>query len=557
MLTRLTITNLAILENIDVAFKDGFTVLTGGTGAGKSLVIDSLSLLLGARASSELIRSGEDKATIRGHFLVHSSRLSALLSNLEIPFEDDTLVIERVISHAKNVIKANGVPLTLVALNQIARLLADIHNQLDFVKILSPENYLDIIDGFAYERTQQFKNEYLSALESYKQAKSDYEGLLAQKAKIEASKDFYLYQLKELDEAKLSESEEAEISAEIALLGNYDKVYSLFQEADRLVHQDFLDQLYELDKILAKIASYQPQYQALQEKVDDRYYELDDLFAGLKKDFKSLDYDPERLDYLQQRSHDIAALKRKYKKSVPELLAYQRELRSLVGENADIDADIANKKQQMDELRHHCFQTGKELSTIRRSLAQNIEKEVKRNLEDLLLRSEFRVHFADHSEDEGDALFQNGGIDDVDFLIETNVGEGLKSLSKVVSGGEASRIMLAFKAVFIKANKVATVIFDEIDTGLSGEAAQAVARKIKEISLLSQVLAITHMPQVAALSDHHILISKAVKDGRTSTSVKELGLEEKIHEVAYLISGGKVTQKQLEYAREIVLNQAD
>ena len=143
------------------------------------------------------------------------------------------------------------------------------------------------------------------------------------------------------------------------------------------------------------------------------------------------------------------------------------------------------------------------------------------------------------------------------FLIETNVGEGLKSLSKVVSGGEASRIMLAFKAVFIKANKVATVIFDEIDTGLSGEAAQAVARKIKEISLLSQVLAITHMPQVAALSDHHILISKAVKDGRTSTSVKELGLEEKIHEVAYLISGGKVTQKQLEYAREIVLNQAD
>ena len=557
MLTRLTITNLAILENIDVAFKDGFTVLTGGTGAGKSLVIDSLSLLLGARASSELIRSGEEKATIRGHFLVHSSRLSALLSNLEIPFEDDALVIERVISHTKNVIKANGVPLTLVALNQIARLLADIHNQLDFVKILSPENYLDIIDGFAYERTQQFKNEYLSALESYKQAKSDYEGLLAQKAKIEASKDFYLYQLKELDEAKLSESEEAEISAEIALLGNYDKVYSLFQEADRLVHQDFLDQLYELDKVLTKIASYQPQYQALQEKVDDRYYELDDLFAGLKKDFKNLDYDPERLDYLQQRSHDIAALKRKYKKSVPELLAYQRELRSMVGENADIDADIATKKHQMEELRHHCFQTGKELSTIRRSLAQNIEKEVKRNLEDLLLRSEFRVHFADHGEDEGDALFQNSGIDDVDFLIETNVGEGLKSLSKVVSGGEASRIMLAFKAVFIKANKVATVIFDEIDTGLSGEAAQAVARKIKEISLLSQVLAITHMPQVAALSDHHILISKAVKDGRTSTSVKELNLEEKIHEVAYLISGGKVTQKQLEYAREIVLNQAD
>ena len=556
MLTRLSIANLAILENVDVAFNDGFTVLTGGTGAGKSLVIDSLSLLLGARASNELIRTGEDKATIRGVFRVDSSRLSALLTKLEIPCEGDELVIERTLSRTKNVIKANGVPLTLQSLNLIARLLADIHNQFDFAKILNPENYLDIIDGFAYEKTQTYKNAYTSLLDAYKKAKAEYEDLLAQKAKIEASKDFYLFQLKELDEANLSESEEADVAAEIALLSNYDKIYSLFQTADGLIHEDFLDKLYELNKVLVKIASYQPQYQEIQEKIDDRYYELDDLFATLKKDFKNLDYDPERLNVLQQRSVDIAALKRKYRKSVPELLAYQRELHSLLGEGTDMDGAIEAKKNEMSELRDRCFASGKELSALRRAVAKNIEKEIQRNLDDLLLSADFAIEF-EEPKDEGDALFLPTGIDRVDFLIETNVGEGLKSLSKIVSGGEASRIMLAFKAVFVKANRVATVIFDEIDTGLSGEAASAVAKKVKEISLASQVIAITHMPQVAARSDHHILITKSVKDGRTSTQIKELTLDEKIHEVAYLISGGKVTQKQLEYAKEIILNAGD
>ena len=554
MLNRLCVRNLAILENIDVTFKDGFTVLTGGTGAGKSLVIDSLSLLLGARASNELIRAGEEKALLKGYFKVSSSRLAALLSKLEIPFLDGELVIERVLSKNKSAIKANGVSLTLQELNLIAKHLADIHNQFDFTKILNPENYLDIIDGFSFEQTDRYKEEYRALLHGYKEAKAQYEALLTKKAEVEASKDFYLFQLKELQEAGLSENEEAENNAEIALLGNFDRVYSLFQNADSIIREDFLDRLYELDKVLTKISSYQPQYEKVQQQIDERYYELEDLFNTLKKDFKHLDYDPERLNYLQQRNSDIAALKRKYKKTVPELLAYQAELSSLLGDDADLDARLEACEKQMKDLRHQAFVKAGELTIIRKNLAKSISREIERNLDDLLLSARFQIAFEDVDENEGDSLFQESGIDRVDFLIETNVGEGLKSLSKVVSGGEASRIMLAFKVVFIKANKVATIIFDEIDTGLSGEAARKVAEKIKEISLSSQVIVISHMPQVAAYSDHHILIAKSVEGGRTVTSIKELSLEEKIHEVAYLISGGKVTEKQLDYAKEIILS---
>ena len=554
MLQRLVISNLAILENVDVTFRDGFTVLTGGTGAGKSLVIDSLSLLLGARASSELIRTGEEKASIKGYFHVESTRLSAVLSKMEIPFLNNDILIERTITHSKNTIKANGVVLTLIQLNQIAKYLADIHNQFDFAKILNPENYLDILDGFSFEATSRYKEEYLSLLDHYRHLKSKREELLLQKAKIEASKDFYEFQLKELNSFDLKENEEAEIDAEIALLQNYDHIYSLLQSADSIVREDFLDRLYELSKVLTKLSSYQPQYQPLQEKIDERYFELDDAFNSIKKDFKNLDYDPERLNYLQQRSSDLSALKRKYRKSVPELLAYRLELESALGPDQSLDEKIDSLSMEMSDLRHQCFVKASELTLLRKSLAKNIEKEIKRNLDDLLLSADFKVQFADVSEDGPDAIFTPLGIDQVDFLIETNVGEGLKSLSKVVSGGEASRIMLAFKAIFVKANKVATVIFDEIDTGLSGEAASKVAAKIKELSLSSQVLAITHMPQVAARSDHAIFIEKSVSKGRTSTNVKELSLDERIQAVAYLISGGKVTQKQLDYAKEIIFN---
>ena len=557
MLKELSIANLAIIENIDVSFSDGFTVLTGETGAGKSLVIDSLSLLLGERASNELIRAGEDNATIRGTFEIHNPKLNAYLSSLNVPENDGELIVTRTLSKTRGGVKANGVSLSVQELSKISHYLADIHSQFDFEKILNPENYLSIIDGFSQELTSSYLKAYQSLLDDYRGKKKEYEELLKRKKKIEEDRDFFEYQYKELKAFGLKEGEEEEIKAEISLLTNYDKIYSLSQEAESILHEDFLDRLYELNKVLGKLASFQPQYEQTTALLDDRYYELNDTLNDLKKQLNNLDYNPDRLNELQQRDSDLSSLKRKYHRTVSELIAYRDELASSLGEGNDLDSSLKEKEKAKDESFLLCLEKGKELTQVRQRIAKSIEKELERNMEDLRLKASFQVHFAPLPESLDDSILKEDGLDEIDFLIETNTGEGLKSLSKVISGGEASRIMLSFKAVLIKANRIPTVIFDEIDTGISGETAQAVAKKIREISLSSQVIAITHMPQVASLSDHHILISKEVKGQRTYAHIKTLNLDEKIQQVAYLISGGKITQKQLEYAKEMVLAKRD
>lgn len=551
MLKRLIIHNLAIFENVDVSFQDGFSVLLGETGAGKSLMIDSLSLLLGMRASSELIRSGENKASVTGYFSIERPELSAYLSKINVPMHDDEIVVERIIGINKNVVKINSVPVSLNDLIKISKYLANIHSQFDFEKILNPENYLDIIDGFSFELSTRLKDEYTSLLNQYKEKKEEYNLLLQKKAKLEEARDFYEYQYGELKAADLKEGEEEEISSEISLLRNYDKIYFLVQETNEIINGSFMDDFYRLSDNLAKLANYQKQYEESHEKIDERYYEIEDLLSNLKKKFRSLDYDPNRLNDLEQRDSDLSSLQRKYKKSIPELIAYRDELGTILGKNSSFEDSLEEKKEEVLHSLKEAISKAKELTLLRTRNAKTIEKELTHSLKDLLLNVRFQILFKDEKEDE--SSLKENGIDDVDFLIETNIGEGLKPLSKVISGGEASRIMLAFKALFIKANRVPTVIFDEIDTGISGETAQAVARKIKEISLTTQVISITHMPQVASLSDHPILISKTVKDGRTYSNVKELSLEEKIRQIAYLISGGKVTEKQLEYAKEMVL----
>ena len=553
MLKRLQVNNLAILENIDMSFQSGFTVLTGETGAGKSLIIDSLSLLLGARASNELIRQGEDKAFIKGTFDITNPRLEAFLREKEIPFEDRLLTIERVLSKTKSSIKANGIPISLTDLNQIAPYLADIHSQFDFTKILNPENYLAMIDGYSYSLIKPYREAYTALLKDYRDKKADYETWLAKKKKLEESRDFYEYQYQELKAAHLEEGEEESIQEQLSLLRNRDKIFALTQEADGILHGDFLDQYYQLNEDLAKLSQFQPQYQELHDQLDNKYYEIEDLCETLKDKFRNFDYDPGQLDELEQRDSDLSALKRKYHRTIPELIAYQKELDGLLGEKSSLDDTLQEKKQAVEEAFHAVYDKGKELSQVRERVAKTIEKEVTRSLKDLLLEAHFAVVFFPTEENE--TALHEDGIDVVDFLIETNVGEGMKSLSKVVSGGEASRIMLAFKAIFLQANRIPTVVFDEIDTGISGRSAEAVAKKIKEISLTTQVIAITHLPQVAALSDHAILIRKEVRGNRTYSQIKELTLDEKIEQVAYLISGGKITEKQREYAKELVLDQ--
>lgn len=556
MLINLSVKNFAIIEDVNISFKSGLTVLTGETGAGKSLIIDSISLLLGERANSEMIRNGEEKATITGLFDFNNKRLSAYLDSLDIEHIDNKIEVNRTISNTKNVIRVNGKVISLNELKIIAKYLADIHEQFDMVKLLNKENYLDIVDGFKYDLINEYKDIYLSSLEKLKEKEKEYQSLVNQINDIKAKRDSYEYALKELTSFDLKEGEEIEIDEEIELLNNFDKIYELLQESKEIIEKDSLSDIYSIKENINKLSKYQSEYVEVYEKINDHYYELEAIYEDLIKKTDRLDYDPKRLDDLIERKNSLSQLKKKYGKDTKELIEYQETLKKLLQSNEDLDISLKEKRDELSAQYDETYGYALNLSKVRQEVSLNIEKELMNNLKDLSLSSVFKIVINTQKKDDNLSLsiFNENGIDDIDFYIETNIGEGLKPLSKVVSGGEMSRIMLAIKVLFIKSQKISTVIFDEIDTGISGEVAQKVALKIKEISLNTQVITITHLPQVASLSNSHIKISKEVKGNRTFTSIKELSLDEKIYEIALMISDGKVSEKQLEYAKEMVLS---
>ena len=556
MLNRLVVKNFAIIEDIDISFHEGLTVITGETGAGKSLIIDSINLLLGDRASVEMIRNGEDKASITGYFTFKNARLNATLNDLDIPFDDNELVISRNVSSKNSTIKINNKVVTLNDLKAVGKYLADIHQQFDMVKLLNKDNYIDIVDGFRFELVKEYKDQYLSSLEELKQKEKEYLSLLDRVNEIKAKRDNYEYELKELETFNLSLNEEEDINSRIELLKNFDKIYALLEETKAVIDKESLDDIYQIKENISKLSEYQSEYQSVYEKINDYYYELEAIYDELKHKLNHMDYDPQELDDLETRKNDLQLLKKKYNKSVEELIAYKDELKVLLQSDEDLDISLKEKKDEFASKYNETYQKALDLSNIRKTVASSIEKDLISNMSDLMLKVNFKIDFVTSKKDENLSLniFKENGIDEVEFLIETNIGEGLKPLAKVVSGGEMSRIMLAIKALFIKSQKISTIIFDEVDTGISGEIARKVALKVYNMSLNTQVFSITHLPQVASLSNHHLKISKMVNNGRTYTVVKELSLEEKIHEIATMISGGKVTNSQLEYAKEMILN---
>ena len=556
MLNRLIVKNFAIIEDIDISFHEGLTVITGETGAGKSLIIDSINLLLGDRASVEMIRNGEEKASITGYFTFKNARLNAALDELEIPYDDNEIIISRIVSSSKSTIKINNKLVTLNDLKLVGKYLADIHQQFDMVKLLNKDNYIDIVDGFKFELVKEYKDKYLQSLGLLRQKEDEYRSLLNKVNEIKAKRDSYEYELKELEAFNLNINEEEEINSRIELLKNFDNIYALLEETKAIIDKESLDDIYEIKEKISKLSEYQNEYQSVYEKINDYYYELEAIYDDLKHKLSHMDYDPQELDDLETRKNDLQLLKKKYNKSVTELITYKEELKSLLQSDEDLDISLNEKKDELASQYNETYQFALDLSNVRKSVAGSIEKDLMNNLRDLALQVNFKIDFITSKKDENLSLsiYKENGIDEVEFLIETNIGEGLKPLAKVVSGGEMSRIMLAIKALFIKSQKISTIIFDEVDTGISGEIARKVALKIYDMSLSTQVFSITHLPQVASLSNHHLKISKMVNKGRTYTVVKELSLEEKIREIATMISGGKVTNSQLEYAKEMILN---
>ncbi|NLB48944.1 MAG: DNA repair protein RecN [Erysipelotrichia bacterium] len=557
MLIKLKVTNFAIIEDLEINFKPGLTVLTGETGAGKSLIIDCIGLLLGERAASEMIRSGEDKAVVDGMFDNQGPLIRAFLKKLDIPQRDGIIVIQRTISTTnKNVVKINDVTVTLGELRGLATLLADIHQQLEMVKLFNSENYLTMVDGFNPRLIKQYLTKYREAYGDLKKQSDKYQALVVKINEFNANQEQYEYAYQELRALDLKEGEETANENQISLLENYDKIYALLMENNELVGGESLNDLFKIKENLQKLTQYQDEYRPIYARLKNIYYETEDIYDTLKKKVGRLEYDPSLLDSLIERNRAINNIKKKYQKSVEELLVYQKELAELLNHEEDNAILLKEEEGKFIALYTATYQAAMDLHKVREQIAINVAKQLENTLEELALKCRFKivVNAAPNSEDYTLNLFNENGIDAIEFYIETNIGEGMKPLAKVVSGGELSRIMLAIKILYIQAQKIQTIIFDEIDAGVSGDIANRVAKKIKELAINYQVITITHLPQVASCSDHHVKISKKVMNNRTYTTIKELTLDEKIHEIASLISAGKVTDKQLEYAKEMILN---
>ena len=555
MLIKLKVQNFAIIEDIEISFKEGLTVLTGETGAGKSLIIDCIGLLLGERAASEMIRQGEEKAVVIGVFDNQSPLLKAALDRAHVPEKEGLIEIQRSISTTKNVIKINDAVVTLNELKNITSLIADIHQQFDMVKLFNNENYLMMVDGFNSLLVNQYLDKYVASYSLLKEQYRVYCDLGKKIDELNHHQEEYEYAYQEIKALSLQKGEEEEIASEISLLENYDKIYSLLMESKELMDGDVLSNIYQIKENINKLSNYQNDYADYLSRLDNAYYELEDMFEEIKKKASYLSYNPEHLDALIERAHAINSLKKKYQKTFDELLAYQDELCELLKYKEDYSILLNEEKDKLAKSYDETYALAMDLHKVREHIATSIAKELEKTLSELALACRFDIQIKGKDKDPNldVSIFNDNGLDTVEFFIETNVGEGLKPLAKVVSGGELSRIMLAIKLLYVKAQKISTIIFDEIDTGISGDVASKVAKKIKELSYGHQVITITHLPQVASLSDHHIRISKKVSNNRTYTTIKELSLDEKIYEIASLISSGKVTDKQLEYAKEMVL----
>jgi len=559
MLSYISVKNFAIIENIEVDFKKGMTALTGETGAGKSLLIDAIGLLLGDRATTNIVRTGSDKAIVEGIFVFSSRKIKKTLNDLGINSDNNELFIKRQITTSNNnVIKVNGSTVTLSQLKEITSLLADIHTQFDTHRLINPQTYIDIIDGFKNESTIKLIETYQEKLYLYKIELKELNILKNSNQDLLERLDLMKFQVEELESYNLDIDEEIELLDKVEKMENYDKIYQSLNEAILLLEStSAIDNIFTASKKIENIKEYAESFDVLNKRVTESYYELLDTFEELKSEADRLDFDPKVLDSYQERLNELNTLKRKYRKELPELIDYLEKIKESISNIDDFDEVIRAKnidaKKAFDTVKEEAIK----LHKLRKETSIYIESELLKTLTDLeLKKTNIKIEFLNKIDENhlNSSQFFSNGIDEVDFLITTNIGEPLKPLSKSASGGEMSRIMLGLKNLLVKSLDLSLIIFDEIDSGVSGYVASQVAKKMKSISKSTQVICITHIPQVAALSDNHLFISKSVEEGRTRAHIKELIEDERIHEIAQMISGDHVTLSAIESARELLDN---
>lgn len=550
MLIQLNIKQFGIIESATIELKNGLTVLSGETGAGKSMILAAISQLSGQRTSTSYIRYGEEKASVEGVFdFPKNKEVINIFKDLDLDLEDEVIIIRRdIYSSGKSVCRINGTIVNLSTLKKVAVYLLDMHEQHDNQILLVEKNHLNLIDSFNKEEIKKVRTEYKEKYKEYKVVTEKIENLKQQESDILQKVDFLKFQYQELTQMKLKKDEDISLEKDIDYLENFEKVNTLAYSITDGIDGEYgiLSKLAEIKSNLGELSRYNSNFEEKYEEITNLYYILDDLKYEVSSYTDDIEYDEEKLDRLIFRMDKIKNLEKKYSRSLNDLIIFREEIKEELEElenyEENYDKYIVEQKNILAELKS----LGDKLTTIRKKTAQKLESLIQEELKFLYMdKSTIKVDFKDKE-------YVGDGKDDVRILISANLGEPLKSLSKVASGGELSRVMLALKIIFSRSIEATSIIFDEIDTGVSGRVSQRMAEKMYQLGVGSQVLCISHLPQTTALADTNLLISKEVIDKRTLTSIKELDRQQKIEEVARMISGDKMTRLSEEHAIEML-----
>ena len=551
MIQELTVQDFAIISNLTIPFREGMTVLTGETGAGKSIIIDAMGLIAGGRGSIDYIRDGAEKCRIEGSFFVSDNEdVATFLEKNGIEPSDGQLVIQREIYRTgRNNCRINGQLVTTKILREIGPYIVDIHGQNEHQELMHVSNHLHLLDQYGMKQLGNELTVYQEKFKNYMSLKEHVNHLLNNEKEFVQRMDMLTFQYKEIESAQLTDGEEEALIEERRKLMNFQKIMDSLKKTYQYLDNEELNAVTLSGAAMTEmeqIETIDEEYSETTELLRTAYYSLQEATGRVSSSLEQLEMDDERLIVIENRLDVIRQLKRKYGDSVGEILEYFKGISEELSEELGNTTDVNKLTEKLEQDKNELNKLAKNISQIRRSVANVLEKNIMKQLASLYMEQAiFKVNFIETE-------LTINGLDKIEFYLSTNVGESPKPLTKIVSGGELSRIMLALKTIFSATQSVTSIVFDEVDTGVSGRVAQAIAEKIHQIGKYSQVLCITHLPQVAAIADTQYFIRKVVKDNRTQTIVNELTKTERVNEIARMLSGADVTELTKEHAKELL-----
>ena len=550
MLLEISIKNFAIIESISLNFEQGMTVLTGETGAGKSIIIDAMNMMLGARATTEVIRHGAPKAEIEGLFSIESNRaLEEIFDEQGLELSDEIIIRREILQNGRSISRVNGQMVNLSVLRTIGQQLVDIHGQHDQEELMRPHRHIQMLDEFGDASFFELKEAYQTSFDNYRRMRKQVLDIKKNQQEHKARIEMLEFQMAEIEAANLKAGEDIALNQERDKLLNHKHIADTLTNAYSMLDNEEFSSLANVRSAMNNMESleeFDSEYREISNSLSESYYVLEDITKRLESIIDDLDFDGNRLMQVESRLDLIHTITRKYGGSVDDVLEYfakiTDEYNLLTGNNlSSEDMEIELKK-----LEKNLVDLAGQVAQARHKIAKDLEAEIKQELQDLYMeKAQFQVRFSQ-------GKFSREGNESVEFYISTNPGEDFKPLVKVASGGELSRLMLAIKSAFSRKEGKTSIVFDEVDTGVSGRVAQAIAQKIHKIGQHGQVLAISHLPQVIAIADYQFFIEKISNEYSTVSTVRLLTVEERIEEVAKMLAGENVTEAALTQARELL-----